>query len=470
MTVRSDRAKLLHRAMAPIATDFIAASEAADADFGVVEHATALALDRMRRLFVTAGLTAAVEETQAFHCPDCSHPLSAWNLGSRTIATAQGDGSYPAIRYRCNACDRDHYPVEVANGLDGDRFTTGAKAVVADAAADMPYAHVSSKLGQSRAISVSAKEVDRTAREVAGWRAEEEKALVDAVFGEAACSARLNDIDLLASAPNLHAMQGWEPKTPALISVDGGNVRSTEKGPDSLLWFECRAGIIAPAECASAGRKAYFGGILSPDELFDKIAAAWRRGDNADRPIVFAADFGNWIWSRVRFHFPNAIQVLDIYHAGEHVASAAKACWGEGSATARRWKSSARDMLLQKGGPLAIVRALTRVLRAGTATDAEEVRKEFRYLFANRHRMPYAELYERGLPIGSGAMESAIKQACVSRLRQPGMKWTKSGAHAILVLRCAKLSGTLAETNERKHQSLKAKIQPYLAAKQLIAA
>ena len=119
---------------------------------------------------------------------------------------------------------------------------------------------------------------------------------------------------------------------------------------------------------------------------------------------MFSADFGNWIWSRARFHFPNAIQLLDIYHAGEHVASAARAGWGEGSATAKQWKSSARDMLLQKGGPRAVIRALTRVLRAGTAANAEELRKEFRYLFTNRLRMPYAELHERGLPIGSGAV------------------------------------------------------------------
>ena len=87
--------------------------------------------------------------------------------------TAQGEGSYAAVRYRCNECAKDHYPVEKANGLEGDQFTTGAKAVIADSAADLPYAHVSAKLQDSRAICVSAKEVDRTAREV----------LVEAVFG-----------------------------------------------------------------------------------------------------------------------------------------------------------------------------------------------------------------------------------------------------------------------------------------------
>lgn len=469
-TLRSDRAKVLLRHIGSIVGDFVQTSEGAAADFGIVEQATALAIDRIRRLLVTAGLTAAVEETSTFYCPDCSRPLSAWKLGSRTIATAQGDGSYPAVRYRCNVCAEDHYPVEEANGLEGDQFTTGAKAVIADTAADVPYAHVSAKLDQSRAISVSPKEVDRTAREVASWRAEEEKALVDAVFGEQACQARLNQIDPLASAPNLYPMKGWEPKTPALISVDGAMVRSPVKGPDGLVWFECRAGIIAPADGNCTGSKAYVGGILSPDALFDRMAAAWRRGDNADRICLFAADAGNWIWNRVRFYFPEAIQLLDIYHAGEHVGSAAIACWGEGSASARVWRSRARELLMQKGGPRAVLRALVRVLRAGNAVDADKVRKEFRYLYSNRHRMPYAELHEKGLPVGSGAMESSIKQVCVSRLRQPGMKWTQKGAHAVLGLRCAKLSGTLMATTDRKHQSLQEKIQAYMPSTGQIAA
>jgi hypothetical protein len=77
-SVHPDRVKVLLRSMAPIVGEFIRASEGAVADFGIVEQATAVALSRVRQLLVTAGLTAAVEETPEFHCPDCSRPLGAW--------------------------------------------------------------------------------------------------------------------------------------------------------------------------------------------------------------------------------------------------------------------------------------------------------------------------------------------------------------------------------------------------------
>jgi len=125
---------------------------------------------------------------------------------------------------------------------------------------------------------------------------------------------------------------------------------------------------------------------------------------------------------------------------------------------------------MQKGGPRTLLHTLMRMLRAGNAADPEELRKEFRYLYQNRHRMPYFEHHKKGLPVGSGAMESTIKQACISRVRQAGMKWTRNGAHAVLGLRCAKLSGTLEQTTDRKHQSLQDKLQAYRQHEVRIAA
>ena len=71
-TVPPDRAKILRRAIAPVLSDFIKSSETAAADFHVVEIAAAIAIGQLRKLLMTAGLTAAAEDTPSFHCPKCS--------------------------------------------------------------------------------------------------------------------------------------------------------------------------------------------------------------------------------------------------------------------------------------------------------------------------------------------------------------------------------------------------------------
>ena len=68
----------------------------------------------------------------------------------------------------------------------------------------------------------------------------------------------------------------------------------------------------------------------------------------------------------------------------------------------------------------------------------------------------YERLKRQGLPIGSGAMESGIKQLSTKRLRQLGMKWSKRGAHDMLSLRAAHLSGELTNTVRRKNNALHA--------------
>jgi hypothetical protein len=461
-TIRTDWAKFLLDAIKPITDEFAHTSSCAAGNFRIVEDATGVALNKLRGVLVSAGLAAATSEAGNYHCPLCSELLTPWQRRIRTISTAQGEGSYTSVRYRCTDCKTDYRPIEEANGLAGDQFTTGAKAVIAEAAVDMPFAHVTAALLDSRAIRVSPKEVDRTAREVAGWREAEETAFMDAVIGEEGCEGRREHTGEPAVVPDLYPLDGWGPGTPALISVDGVMVRSPEKGDEGLIWFECRGGIIAPADDNSAARKAYLGGHSTPDEIFDQMLAAWRRGDNANRVCLFIADGAKWIWNRVPRYFPNAIEVLDVYHAAKYVASAAKACWGAESLTAKLWQATARTMLIEEGGPRAVLHTLLKELRTGNPVDPEQARKDFHYLYSHRHRMHYAKLHADGLATASGAMESAVKQACVSRLRRSGMKWTHEGAHALLELRCASLTGTLTNTTDRRNATQLTRLGQYL--------
>lgn len=421
--------------------ELLQAAEKHDGDLFAVENDARMLFLKLRPVVMSACVSTACVAEHSTRCPHCANEQLVRSHRIRRIVTSEGEATYASSRYRCERCAQDYYPFEELNALVGRQFTIGARAAIAEEAAFVPYSRACAKLAE-RGIDVSPKEVDRTAQEVGGWRREHELSVQEA----ATSRAHLEDDE---PVPMLHSWARWEKDTPAVLSVDGAMVRSPQKGEQGLEWFECRAALIAPALPTSRGGTFHIAGVSGADEIFERLDAAWRSDPIRNRRTLFIADGASWIWRRVALHFPNAVQVLDIYHAGEHVAQAANAIWGEGSPEAVRWRKTARRKLLNKDGPLRILQALSRYLRKGRPKDPAGLRRELEYLSTHRRRMPYYQLHEQGLPVGSGAMESAIKQVAVARLRMPGMKWTTRGADGMLTLRAAALSNSLHLTLNR---------------------
>ena len=361
------------------------------------------------------------------------------------------------------------------NGLIGTQFTLLAKERIVAEASEDPYAEVSNALPEL-GIYVSAKEVDRQTREAAQWHREEQipeiqwhledqRREAEAVFISNTDSRRITP-----KPEGLFKWDGWEGVECALISVDGAKARSPEKGPKGLLWFDVRCGLIRSATEGSQAKPFYTAGVMTWDEMFDRLSAVWRQRPPWVTKLVFASDDGSGIISRAHAYFPDAIIELDIYHASEHVGSGADAAWGEGSEIAKQYKATARRTLLEPSGPQQILRDFIKVLRRGDAVNTEELITHLHYIWRNRHHMRYHIWQAEGLPIGSGAMESAIKQVCVERLRKPGMMWTQEGADAMLRVRSACLSGTMPVVFRRKHDRARQALQRFLTSQTYSAA
>jgi len=411
--------------------------------------------------------TSVASADRAYVCPDCGAGLRRWDRQKREVVTAHGTCMLESWRYRCPECRTDHRPIEEANALVGNRFTLGAKLRIASRAAEVPYATTASSLSES-GIQVSAKEVDRTVSEVSCWRQAEEEAAVEAAFSPVEDEG---DGGAARSGPMLFDWRRWSARDVMLMSVDGASIRSPELGESGLLWYEGRSALMRPTREKSRARPFYLSGVHTCDALFDRLAAAYRQGPNADRWVLFVADGARWIWDRVPLYFPKRLEVLDIYHAGEHVASAGIACFGQNSERAKAWRGAARSMLLDAECGRTVLRQLVQQLRQpNDLADPEAVVTELRYFWTNRHRMRYQHVRSLGLPIGSGAMESAVKQVSTQRLRQPGMKWSRRGGHSMLALRAAHLSAALRPTVEHKADSLHQQAQRYRSPGTLRAA
>jgi hypothetical protein len=180
----------------------------------------------------------------------------------------------------------------------------------------------------------------------------------------------------------------------------------------------------------------YLGSFATSNEFGPLVRqAAIHRGISKAATVLFVGDGAAWVWEIARTCFPQAIQILDYFHASQHVAQLAKAVYtDEGTATNKtlRWQAllyeSQLDTILQEAG-------------CSTGVEpSEAVERELNYLRTNRSRMDYDHYRKQGWFIGSGVVEAGCKRVIGARLKQSGMFWTEQGAAAIISLRSALLS------------------------------
>ena len=177
-----------------------------------------------------------------------------------------------------------------------------------------------------------------------------------------------------------------------------------------------------------------------PAESFGQrlyVTAAQGGVEQAAQTIVIG-DGAEWIWNVASHHFPNATQIVDYWHACEHIWALRRALYPEESASGDRWAREHCRKLAERG-PDCLLRALKRV-KPKTAEGAEAVRVESGYFTGHRGRMAYPQFRARGLMIGSGPVEAACKVVVGHRLKRAGMRWCRRGADAILAIRCTLLN------------------------------
>ena len=164
---------------------------------------------------------------------------------------------------------------------------------------------------------------------------------------------------------------------------------------------------------------------------------ATRRGfDRAARQAVLG-DGATWIWNLADEHFPDAVQIVDRFHAKQHLSDVSKSIYAAGSDLAQQWASERHDEL-----DAGDIDDILDALRVHSPKD-EEARKCIGYVERNRERMRYPKFRAAGLCTSTGVVEAGCKVAIGTRCKRAGMHWTVAGVDAIIALRCCKLSGRL---------------------------
>lgn len=234
------------------------------------------------------------------------------------------------------------------------------------------------------------------------------------------------------------------------VALDGVLIPLREEGWKEVklaTFFEAAQAHTQPgaksASLARATAMSYVTHLGGPEHFGELVWSEAQRRGWADCPEVETlGDGAVWIWHLVAEHFPHSQQVVDFYHALEHLAAAGRLLKGEGSVAFARWFNS-RTPLLYQGQAAAIATELTQAAEQHPAL-AEGLGREAAYFRTHQHRMQYLELRENGWLIGSGMVESGAKQI-KRRFAGPGMHWSRTGAVHLLPVRAAILSNRFDE-------------------------
>ena len=354
---------------------------------------------------------------------------------AKTFTTALGEMTLERAWYHCDACGCGFAPRDRDLGLGAGSLSPAVLRMVGSAAGEVSFATAGSLLHGLAGLNVDAKTVERHAEALGREIAADERDRAEAES---------------PSAPTLYLgldgtgvpVRGTETQGRAGKQADGS--AKTREAKLAVVWSAERTG--------ADGLPARDPGSVTGSAAIESAAArdtdaepapftrrvlreAARRGfGDAERRVVIG-DGAAWIWNIADEHFPGAVQIVDVFHAAEHLFDIARAVYGDDSDLARAWARKRRDELLA-GDFDDMLRAV-----GAHAGRCEEARKGCGYFADNRARMDYPAFRAAGLCIGSGVVEGACRNLVCGRLKRAGMRWTVAGANAILSLRSCIVSG-----------------------------
>ena len=319
---------------------------------------------------------------------------------SRRVRTLCGPIQLKRAWYHCPACHGGASPLEKTLRIEHG-WSPGLREVAALAGVGLPYQRAAEMVARLTGVSASATSVERLTEE-AGQRAE------------------------VAMSEARHAKVGHLPAGPFYTMMDG--VMTPLRG----RWAETKLGVITH----KGGLRRYVAHLGGPEPLGRMLrTTAAAMGIKKTEDIVVIGDGARWIWNQADDNFPGARQIVDWYHASQHLADAARQVFGEGAPRGHAWSSRLRDLLWNEGG-----QAVRESLKHSKYMSRQPVLDLIGYIDQNVGRMNYP-LYRRlGLDIGSGPVESGCKQVVQARLKGAGMRWTETDAQRVTALRCLYLS------------------------------
>ncbi len=380
----------------------------------------------------------AGHEHRAIICP-CGARMESRGLRGKRVLTVLGPISYWRSMFQCPVCQSTRYPGDEALDIVETTRSPGLRRLMARAGSRSTFKEGREDLKVYAGIDVSAKDVERGAEGVGeqmeGWASQERKGILQ----------------------NAERVRSGEAIPLLYISYDGTGVPMTpqelvgrrgKQADGSAKTREAKLGcVFTQTTIDDRGfpmrdpDSTSFVGAIEPVEEFGwrMYGEAVRRGLNQVERVIVLADSALWIKNLAQMHFPEAMYIVDLYHARQHVSELCKALFVGNEKKIRdqriRWWTDLDGGQVEK---------IVRQAQSYLPQDGEAKRKaqlEIHYFEKNAEHMRYADFRAQGLFVGSGVVEAGCKTLIGQRLKQSGMEWSVRGANAIISLRCILTSG-----------------------------
>ena len=381
---------------------------------------------------------APAPEQRKLPCP-CGHAAQYQQLRSRPVLTVVGWTRMERPWYLCAHCHEGQFPADEALDVKGTDFSPGVRRMQAMVGQEAPFDHGRGQMKVLAGLEVTAKSVERTAEAIGA----------DIAAGEQREIRKAIQLDLPVIV--------GEPIPILYIQMDGTGVPVVKKETEGRKGRntgqpahtrEVKLGcVFTQTKWDSEGyplrdpdSTTYTGAIETAEEFGKRIyLEAWNRGWSRAEKKVVIGDGAEWIWNLADQHFPGAIQIVDLYHARQHLWDVARKLYPNDEVNQKVWMKIHRKRLLDKGKIEKLVLSL-RLIDSTNPDVIEKIRLEADYFEKNAARMRYPKFRRQHLFVGSGVIEAGCKTVIGSRLKQSGMFWTVRGANSIIALRCCHLN------------------------------
>jgi hypothetical protein len=370
----------------------------------------------------------------------CGHQARFREMRPKQILTVLGRIYIQRAYYLCPNCHEGQSPLDAELDVQSTECSPGVRRMMALVGSEGPFEQGRRQMEELAGLVVTSKTIERHAESIGEDIARREDAEV-----QRAIQLDLPEVQI-ADIPVMYVeMDG--SGIPVVTSETEGRIGKIEGEPAGSR--EAKLGcVFTQTVTDDEGRpvrdedSTTYTGTIETAKLFGRrlYAEAHHRGWNRAKRQVVIGDGAAWIWNIANEHFPTAVQIVDLYHARQHLWELSGKLFASDAQQRQRCAKQ-----LQKKLDAGKIESLVKTLRA-FAPPNDELAKllttEAEYFARNAERMRYPKFRQDHLFVGSGVIEAGCKTVIGSRLKQSGMFWTVRGANAILALRC----------NQRSHK------------------